>query len=99
MLEEGVVPFLHVPASVNNSTSTVSRKVDALFVCTGLGSRSLGGVEDKRVYAVRGQTVLLRAPWVRFGASFLEQDGTYTYVMPRKNGDVSLPVVAGETDH
>lgn len=75
------------------------RKIDALFVCTGLGSRSLGGVEDNRVYALRGQTVLLRAPWLHFGRSFEKQDGTYTYVMPRKNGDVCFSIAAGETNH
>ena len=36
---------------------------------------------------------------IRFGTSFIEQDGTYTYVMPRKNGDAGLPVAAGEMDH
>ncbi|KAG6917606.1 hypothetical protein DXG01_001835 [Tephrocybe rancida] len=39
---------------------------DAIIVCTGLGARTLGGVEDKDVYPVRGQTVLLRAPWIKF---------------------------------
>ena len=99
VLEEGITPFLHVPVGANHNTSTVPRTIDALFVCTGLGSRFLGGVEDKHVYAVRGQTILLRAPWVRSGRAFDEQDGTCTYVMPRKNGDVGLPVAAREMDH
>ena len=99
VLEEGITPFLHVPVGANHNTSTVPRTIDALFVCTGLGSRFLGGVEDKHVYAVRGQTILLRAPWVRSGRAFDEQDGTCTYVMPRKNGDVGLPVAAREVDH
>ncbi|EMD34685.1 hypothetical protein CERSUDRAFT_116873 [Gelatoporia subvermispora B] len=65
--------------------------VHAVVVCAGLGARTLGGVEDKDVYPVRGQVVLVRAPWIRFGrtASHLEQ-GSWTYVIPRKNGDVIL---------
>ncbi|CAL1708766.1 unnamed protein product [Somion occarium] len=57
-------------------------QVDALVVCPGLGARTLGGVEDKDVYPVRGQVVILRAPWVRFGrtTSHLEQ-GLWTYSM------------------
>ncbi|ORZ35468.1 hypothetical protein BCR44DRAFT_1528954, partial [Catenaria anguillulae PL171] len=30
--------------------------------CTGLGARTLGGVEDKAVYPTRGQIVIVRAP-------------------------------------
>ncbi|KAJ3916406.1 D-amino-acid oxidase [Lentinula edodes] len=54
---------------------------DAVILCVGLGARFLGGVEDKDVIPVRGQTVLLRAPW----------DGAMPpYVIPRKGGDVSV---------
>jgi len=41
-----------------------------IIVCVGLGARFLGGVEDKTVYPSRGQTVILHAPWVRFGRTF-----------------------------
>ncbi|KAF8555797.1 nucleotide-binding domain-containing protein [Imleria badia] len=99
VLEKGITPFLHAPVGANHNTGIKPRGIDALFVCTGLGSRSLGGVEDKRVYALRGQTVLLRAPWVRVGKSFNGRDGTYTYVMPRKNGDVGPPIVVGGMAH
>ncbi|KAK7684996.1 hypothetical protein QCA50_011831 [Cerrena zonata] len=69
-------PFRHQP-------------VDALVLCPGLGARSLGGVEDKDVYPVRGQVVILKAPWIKFGrtASHLEQ-GLWTYIIPRRCGDV-----------
>ncbi|KAH9849568.1 D-amino-acid oxidase [Lenzites betulinus] len=65
--------------------------VDALVVCSGLGARSLGGVEDKDVYPVRGQVVLIRAPWIDFGrtVSHAEQ-GLWTYVIPRRCGNVIL---------
>ncbi|PPQ84640.1 hypothetical protein CVT26_003931 [Gymnopilus dilepis] len=62
---------------------------DAVIVCTGLGARFLGGVEDKDVYPVRGQTVLVRAPWVRFGRTVtLDDSGAVTYIIPRRSSDV-----------
>ena len=71
-------PFKHVVAP------------DALIVCTGIGSRFLGGVEDRDVYPVRGQTVLVRAPWIKFGKTTTSKTGEVTYMIPRKGGDVRL---------
>ncbi|TFK49356.1 D-aspartate oxidase [Heliocybe sulcata] len=62
--------------------------VDAIVVCAGIGARLLGGVEDKDVYPIRGQTVLLRAPWIRFGRTMSSKDGLWTYIIPRRSGDV-----------
>jgi len=67
-------------------------KPDALVVCAGIGARFLGGVEDKDVYPIRGQTVLIRAPWVKFGRTINGKDEV-TYVIPRRSGDVSETVV------
>jgi len=64
------------------------RPVDALIICVGLGARTLGGVEDKDVYPVRGQTVLLRAPWIEGGRSFVVESGAKTYIIPRRGGTV-----------
>ena len=61
---------------------------DAIVVCAGLGARFLGGVEDKDVYPIRGQTVLIRAPWIRFGKTLSGYDGVVTYIIPRRSGDV-----------
>jgi D-amino-acid oxidase len=65
---------------------------DAIICCPGMGARTLGGVEDKELYPVRGQTVLLRAPWVRFGMGMSRSDrngnGFWTYIIPRRSGDV-----------
>ncbi|KAF8906782.1 D-amino-acid oxidase [Gymnopilus junonius] len=62
---------------------------DAVVVCAGIGARFLGGVEDKDVYPVRGQTVLVRAPWVRFGRTVtLDDSGAVTYIIPRRSSDV-----------
>ncbi|EGO03581.1 hypothetical protein SERLA73DRAFT_175101 [Serpula lacrymans var. lacrymans S7.3] len=65
-----------------------SGKVDAVVACPGIGARTLGGVEDKDVYPIRGQTVLLKAPWLGYGRTMTAADGTYTYLMPRRGGDL-----------
>jgi len=67
---------------------------DAVVVAVGLGARSLGGVEDKAMYPVRGQTVVIRAPWVRFGRTDHSESGL-TYIIPRRSGDV---IVGGTRD-
>ena len=62
---------------------------DAVVVAVGLGARFLGGVEDKAMYPVRGQTFLVRAPWVRFGRTKVTgSDDLMTYIIPRRSGDV-----------
>jgi len=71
-------------------------KPDALVVCAGIGARSLGGVEDKDVFPIRGQTVLIRAPWVKFGRTINGKDDL-TYIIPRRSGDVSGTVVHSDS--
>ncbi|KDR68348.1 hypothetical protein GALMADRAFT_256974 [Galerina marginata CBS 339.88] len=64
---------------------------DALVVCCGLGARFLGGIEDKDVYPIRGQTVLVRAPWVRSGRTHeIDASGACTYIIPRRSSDVII---------
>jgi len=60
----------------------------ATFLCAGIGARFLGGVEDKDVYPIRGQTVLLRAPWINFGRTQYHANNLDTYIIPRRSGDV-----------
>ncbi|CCM01227.1 uncharacterized protein FIBRA_03275 [Fibroporia radiculosa] len=68
-----------------------SSPIDALVVCTGLGTRVLGGVEDKDMYPSRGQTVLVRAPWITKAMRASNLVGTsWTYIIPRRNGNVAL---------
>lgn len=63
--------------------------MDALIVCAGLGARFLGGIEDQDIYPIRGQVLILRAPWVNFGMSCVTDEGVTTYVIPRGySGDV-----------
>lgn len=61
---------------------------DAVIVCTGIGTRFLGGVEDWNIHPIRGQTVLIRAPWIKFGKTTAAENGDVTYVIPRRSGDV-----------
>ena len=66
-------------------------KVDAVIVCIGISARYFGGINDKNIVAIRGQTVTLRAPWVKAGKAILGKAGAYVYVIPRSSGDVRLP--------
>ncbi|KAG6867768.1 hypothetical protein C0993_011361 [Termitomyces sp. T159_Od127] len=70
---------------------------DAIVVCTGLGTRFLGGVEDKNVYPIRGQTVLVRAPWIDFGRT-IGDPANWTYCIPRPSGEVILGGTKGYDD-
>ncbi|KAG6878040.1 hypothetical protein C0992_008731 [Termitomyces sp. T32_za158] len=70
---------------------------DAIVVCTGLGTRFLGGVEDKNVYPIRGQTVLVHAPWIDFGRT-IGDPNNWTYCIPRPSGDVILGGSKGYDD-
>ncbi|KAF8498836.1 D-amino-acid oxidase [Hysterangium stoloniferum] len=71
---------------------------DALVVCPGLGARFLGGVEDVSVYPIRGQTVLVRAPWVKSSRGMREKNGDMTYIIPRRSGDVIIGGTYGVND-
>ncbi|KAJ3055734.1 hypothetical protein HK097_009475, partial [Rhizophlyctis rosea] len=89
--------FLPVPTSPPlthiTQTFTITTPPPTLIInCTGLGSRTLGGVEDKDVYPTRGQTVLVKAAVERtvvdFGGRFGGDE--VTYVIPRGDGTVIL---------
>jgi glycine/D-amino acid oxidase-like deaminating enzyme len=56
----------------------ISRKADAIVVCAGLGARHLGGVEDQSCYPIRGQVLLVRAPWYRHGVTRSSSAGDWT---------------------
>ncbi|KII91260.1 hypothetical protein PLICRDRAFT_104635, partial [Plicaturopsis crispa FD-325 SS-3] len=68
----------------------VPDSVDAIVVCAGLSARTLSSVSDAAVYPVRGQTVLLQSPWVRFGISRDDDESVRTYTIPRNNGNVII---------
>lgn len=68
----------------------------ALVNCTGLGSRDLEEVRDTTVHPVRGQVLLVKAPWVRsgwtrqVGSLAGGEGGERTYVIPRASGEVII---------
>ncbi|KAG6379736.1 hypothetical protein JVT61DRAFT_10270 [Boletus reticuloceps] len=65
----------------------------AVIACPGIGARFLGGIEDKDIYPLRGQTVVLHAPWIKNGRTLSGADGSFVFMMPRCTGDV---VVGGK---
>lgn len=72
---------------------------DGIVICAGLGARFLGGVEDKDVYPMRGQVLLIRAPWVKNCMSMSGGSGRiWTYVIPRRSGDVIIGGTMGIDD-
>jgi D-aspartate oxidase len=72
---------------------------DGVVVCVGLGARFLGGVEDKDVYPMRGQVCLVRAPWVKNCMSMSGGPGRiWTYMIPRRSGDVIIGGTMGIDD-
>ncbi|KIM33056.1 hypothetical protein M408DRAFT_326716 [Serendipita vermifera MAFF 305830] len=60
----------------------------AVIICAGIGARSLGGLEDTAVFPIRGQTILMRTPWIKFGRTCSSKEGLWTYIIPRRSGDV-----------
>ncbi|KAI6099486.1 hypothetical protein EDD16DRAFT_1658205 [Pisolithus croceorrhizus] len=78
----------HISQAMHGGISGLPQKPDAIVVCIGLGARFLGGIEDKKVYPIRGQTITLNAPWVKYGSTLSSADGSYFYLMPRVTGDV-----------
>ncbi|KAJ2670251.1 hypothetical protein IWW42_004083 [Coemansia sp. RSA 1085] len=63
--------------------------------CTGLGSRNLGGVNDKRLYPIRGQTLLVNAPEAKRTITRIGSE-KFSYVIPRGDGTV---VIGGSADN
>ncbi|TFK62159.1 D-amino-acid oxidase [Pluteus cervinus] len=95
VVENGARAFIQTPAYPRIDHREQRHPPDAIVVCVGIGARFLGGVEDKSMYPLRGQTILLRSPWVRFGRLALDPNGEWTYVIPRRSGEV---IIGGTKD-
>ena len=68
------------------SLQEIDGEYDIIVNCTGLGSREL--VKDDQMYPVRGQAIMVKAPWVKH--AFIYEEGNFiTYVLPRAD-DVLL---------
>ncbi|KAI9501178.1 hypothetical protein GGI25_000594 [Coemansia spiralis] len=64
--------------------------------CTGLGSLELGGVEDKNMYPIRGQTILIDAPDAKRTITRIGK--LFSYVIPRGDGTVIIGGTAEKGD-
>jgi len=93
VLEAGSYPFLQDTRNIHPTPP------DSVVVCVGLGARTLGGIEDHAMVAARGQTVIIRAPWVKFGRSFHnDTNQEWSYIIPRRSGDVIVGGTVGVDD-
>lgn len=99
----------HLPSLSHLSSTGITALIGSIppssvIVCTGLGSITLGGVEDTTVFPTRGQVVKVRAPWIRNGwtrqVGSLDggEGGERTYVIPRPDGEVILGGTREEGD-
>jgi len=71
-----------------NSLQEIDSDYDIIVNCTGLGSREL--VNDKQVYPVRGQTITVKAPWIKHGFGYPgTKNNIFVSVFPRAD-DVLL---------
>jgi len=86
----GQLKRVQVQHIVQAAAGSHAREADAVVICTGLGSRFLGGVEDIGMYPIRGQTVLINAPWIKFGKTRSNLADDWTYIIPRRSGEVIL---------
>ncbi|GAA5936865.1 FAD-dependent oxidoreductase [Sporobolomyces koalae] len=62
-------------------------RVDIVVNATGLGAKSIAGVEDDRVQPIRGQTVLIKSDCVRCTMDTSDPTSA-AYVIPRPGGEV-----------
>ncbi|KAJ7211966.1 hypothetical protein C8J57DRAFT_1256513 [Mycena rebaudengoi] len=72
------------------TSGSLTFNASALVNCPGLGALSLGDVNDTAMFPARGETVLLRAPWITSGLQYAWKNGDMTYIIPRGSGVVVL---------
>jgi len=79
--------------SLTQASSYAQRPL-AVVNCTGIGAMKLSDVQDGTVHPVRGQVVVLDAPWIKtgwtrqVGSLAGGEGGERTYVIPRASGEV-----------
>jgi glycine/D-amino acid oxidase-like deaminating enzyme len=84
VVKRGVLKHIAEAAAFHHTGSTA----DVVVNCTGLASRSLGGVADEKLFPARGQTVLVRneAGVMSSSSDWEESDEGFVYVMERAAG-------------
>lgn len=91
-LKNGVVfkrgIFRHIAEAAAPGVHHTGRRADLIVNCTGLGARTLGGVEDKLVHPARGQIVVVRnsAPWMYSVSGTDDGPDEACYIMTRAAG-------------
>lgn len=87
-LKNGVVFKRAVLSHIQEARRMSHTGQDALIIvnCTGLGAATLGGVEDKELIPVRGQTVLVRNEATPMVACSGTEEGLPCYIMMRAAG-------------
>ena len=65
-----------------NSLQEIDGEYDVIVNCTGLGSKEL--VNDKLLHPVRGQSMLVKAPWIKHVFAYESRD-SLAYVIPRSD--------------
>ncbi|KAF7291859.1 D-amino-acid oxidase [Mycena indigotica] len=75
-------------SSTSQFTTTPTLTPGALVNCTGLGARHLEDVLDTQVHPIRGETLIIRAPWVNPSITFHFNNSEISYIIPRQSGDV-----------
>ncbi|TXT06147.1 hypothetical protein VHUM_03620 [Vanrija humicola] len=84
------VPFIRARLGSLDEAFAAVGNVDFVVNATGLGARTLLGVEDPAVFPIRGQTVLVRAPGVNTCFGVRDRDlpaGESCYIIPRPGSD------------
>ncbi|KAJ2512752.1 hypothetical protein H4217_006709 [Coemansia sp. RSA 1939] len=80
--------------NLGNNVQDINTTDNVIVVnCTGLGSLTLGGVTDKNMYPVRGQTIVVRAPGAKRTIS--RTGKLLIYVISRGDGTA---VIGGTTE-
>ncbi|MCJ1311977.1 hypothetical protein MMC25_005651 [Agyrium rufum] len=84
IVKRGIVKHISDAAAMHAS----GKQAELVVNCTGLSSYRLGGVEDKTMYPIRGQTVLVRNdPGMMCSTSGTEEgEGEMCYIMQRAAG-------------
>lgn len=99
------VPIIRKRVASLDEAYTICGAVSFVVNATGLGARTLLGVEDAKVFPSRGQTVLARAPGVQIcygvrDANLPKGEGCYIIPRPGTDGCVILggTALVGEYD-
>lgn len=94
-LEQRGVTFLIKNVGSIEAVAAIGGDESIVINCSGLGSKSLLGVEDDKVLPIRGQTTLVYAPHVKECIADLtpghgKGPSDCTYIIPRPDGSVIL---------